>query len=456
VEWILVVEDDPNMLETCCQVLKRGGYEVVAANSGKVAEEILKTQSIDVVVTDLKMPKISGLDVLKIAKEVDQQIIVILITAFPTVETAIEAMKSGAFDYIVKPFSGEELLSVVERSLEKRRTKEAFGFLQAQLRKSFKLSGIVGRSPVMMKLFEDIRKAALVDANILILGESGSGKELVARAIHENSSRRERPFLPINCAAIPENLIESELFGYERGAFTDARVSKEGLIELADGGTLFLDEICELAPSTQAKLLRALEEGVLRRLGGRKAITFNVRFIAATNRDIYCELREGRFREDLFFRINVIEIKIPPLRERQEDIPLLAAYFLELFSTQYSKKIDGITQHAMELLSRYEWPGNVRELKNAIERAVAYTKGPFITPEDLPSGIIKSTQLNSNDGYDFYKWREKILERLEREFLEKALKEHRGNVTHTARALGIHRSTLQRLMRKYDISLNES
>ena len=448
-ERILVVEDDPDMLETAAEALERAGYVVVKARSGRAAEGVLRTSTIDVVVTDLKMPKMGGLEVLRIAKDADPEIVVILITAFPTVDTAVEAMKFGASDYLMKPFSGEQLLAVVEGSLEKRRTREAYGLLRSQLRRSFTLSGIVGRSRGILKLFDDIRRAASVDANVLILGESGAGKELVARAIHESSSRQGRPFLPINCAAIPENLLEAELFGYERGAFTGAHVSKEGLLEAADSGTLFLDEVCELSPSLQAKLLRALEEGAVRRLGGRRPISFDVRFMASTNRDIHEEMKKERFREDLFFRIDVIEIQVPPLRERREDIPLLAAHFLEGCSTQYGKKIDGITQGAAELLTRYDWPGNVRELKNAVQRAVAYAKGPFVTPEDLPEAVLKGTERQGQ--YSFHEWKERTLERLEKDFLEKALEEHGGNVTHAAKALGIHRSTLQRLMRRHNL-----
>lgn len=285
-----------------------------------------------------------------------------------------------------------------------------------------------------------------MDANVLILGESGAGKELVARAIHDNSARHAKPFVPLNCAAIPETLLEAEFFGYERGAFTGAHVAKEGLLEAAHGGTVFLDEVSELTPHLQAKLLRALEEGAVRRLAGRKPIPFSVRFVAATNRDVRAELHGGRFREDLFFRINVLEIHVPPLRERREDIPLLAAHFLDACATPVGKPIEGIAQAAMELLMRHDWPGNVRELRNAVDRAVAYANGPLITPEDLPEPILKGAA--QYDLWRFREWKEKTLERLEREFLERALEAHRGNVTQTAKALRIHRSTLQRLMRR--------
>jgi transcriptional regulator with PAS, ATPase and Fis domain len=289
-----------------------------------------------------------------------------------------------------------------------------------------------------------------VSANVLILGESGVGKEPVARAIHENSSRHERPFLPLNCAAIPETLLEAELFGYERGAFTGAQAAKEGLLETADGGTLFLDEFCELSPALQAKLLRTLEEGAVRRLGGRKPLPFDVRFVASTNRDIHEEIRLGRFRQDLFFRINVIEIRVPPLRERREDVPLLVAHFLEECSIGSGKAIEGITPEAMERLTQYDWPGNVRELKNAIERALAYATGPFITVQDLPGAILMTTERQEQFS-SYREWREKILEQLEKEFLEKSIHEQGGNLTLAAKGLGIHRSTLYRLIRKHHL-----
>jgi transcriptional regulator with PAS, ATPase and Fis domain len=317
--------------------------------------------------------------------------------------------------------------------------------VEDRLRNTFALSGIVGRSQQMLELFDDICRAASADAHVLILGESGVGKERVARAIHDHSGRRAGPFLPINCAAIPENLLEAELFGYERGAFTGAQTSKEGLLEVANGGTLLLDEMCELTPCLQAKLLRAVEEGSVRRLGGRKPISFDVRFMASTNRDIHEEMRRGRFREDLFFRLDVIEIRIPPLRERREDITLLAAHFLKACSARNGKKINDVAQEATELLIKYDWPGNVRELENAIERAFAYARGPVITPEDLPEAVLKGA--HGDDGHGFHGWRKKTLERLEREFLRRALEAHSGNVSRAARALRIHRSTLQRLMR---------
>jgi len=301
----------------------------------------------------------------------------------------------------------------------------------------------------MSRLLDDIGKAGSTDANVLILGESGAGKERVSRTVHGSGPRKTGPFLPINCAAIPESLLEAELFGYERGAFTGAQAAKEGLLEAADGGTLFLDEICELNPGLQAKLLRAVEEGTVRRVGGIKPIPVDVRFIASTNRDIYDEMRRGRFREDLFFRLDVIEIRVPPLRDRREDIPLLAAHFLESCVRRYGKKIDGCTDATLGLLTQYDWPGNVRELRSAVERAVAYAPGPLIAPEDLPEAVLAGAQ--RHDGHCFHAWRKKTLARLEKEFLKKALAEQGGCVSDAAKALGIHRSTLQRLMRRHNL-----
>jgi two-component system response regulator HydG len=447
-ETILLVEDDRNVLLSYQEILKPSGYEVVTADSGEAAERILRTSSIDVVITDLKMPKIGGLDVLRIAKQVDPETIVILITAYPTVDTAVEAMKTGACDYVIKPFSVEQLRAAVKDSLEKRKTKEAYRLLKSHLRSSFAVGGLVGQSRALLKLLDEIRKVVAVSANVLILGESGVGKEPVARAIHENSARKGRPFVPLNCAAIPETLLEAELFGYERGAFTGAQATKEGLLEASTGGTLFLDEFCELSPALQAKLLRALEEGAVRRLGGRKPITFDVRFMASTNRDIREEIRLGRFRQDLFFRINVIEILVPPLRERREDVPLLVVYFLEECSKGSGKAVEGITPEAMERLTQYDWPGNVRELKNAMERALAYATGPFITVQDLPEAIVRATERQGQFS-SYREWREKILERLEKEFLEKSIHDQGGNLTLAAKELGIHRSTLHRLIRKH-------
>jgi DNA-binding NtrC family response regulator len=444
-ERILVVDDDPSTLELYAEALKRAGYEPLTSDSGQGAEAILQTEAVDAIVVDLRMPNMGGLELLQAAKDTDPNLVAVLMTGYPTVETAVEAMKFGASEYLVKPFSPEQLIRAVRSGLDVRRTKEAHGLLRSQLRRAFGVGGMLGQTQGMQRLFEDVRRAAAVDAAVLILGESGAGKELVARAVHENSPRQGKPFLAINCAAIPENLLESELFGHERGAFTGAVVSRPGLLETAAGGTMFLDEVCDLGVPLQSKLLRALEESSLRRLGGRSVIPLNVRFVAATNRDIHEEVRRGRFREDLFFRLDVIQLQVPPLRDRREDIPLLATSFLESCSARLGKQIEGVTAEAMQLLVRYDWPGNVRELKNAVERAVAYAQGPLVTAADLPQAVMRDAQ---TEPPTFRQWKERTLERLERDFLEKALEEHGGNITHAAQALGIHRSTLQRLLRR--------
>jgi transcriptional regulator with PAS, ATPase and Fis domain len=332
-------------------------------------------------------------------------------------------------------------------ALDGRNIREGHKVLRSQLRDALTHDAMVGRSPGMRRLFDDARRAAAADANVLILGESGVGKERVARTVHENSPRASGPFVAINCAAIPEHLLESELFGYEQGAFTGAQRSNEGLLETAHGGTLLLDELCEMNAVLQAKLLRALEEGAVRRLGARKARPFDARFIASTNRDIREEMRRGRFREDLFFRINVIEIHVPPLRDRREDIPLLAIHFLDLACRRHRARIEGFTPVAMDLLLRYDWPGNVREVKNAVERAVAYARGPFIAPEDLPDPVRQ--QHVGGNLQTFRTWKKAALERLEWEFLARALEQNQGNISRTARALRLHRSTLQRALRKH-------
>ena len=442
----LVAEDDPAMLEACAEVLQRAAYQVVTAASGEAAQAVLRTQVIDVAVIDLRMPTLGGMDLLRVAKEIDPEIAVVLITGYPTVETAVEAMKVGAADYLAKPFSPEQLLAAVRATVDKRSARETHGLLTAQLRRSAPLSGMVGKSRSLLALVEDVRKAAAVDANVLIVGESGSGKELVARALHDHSRRRAKPFVAINCAAIPENLLEAELFGYERGAFTGAPVARPGLLETAEGGTVLLDEVSELTIHLQAKLLRALEERAARRLSGRNVVRFDVRFLAASNRDLREEVARERFRNDLFFRLDVIEIDVPPLRDRRDDIPLLAAHFLELCRAHDGKEISGTSSAAIELLTRYDWPGNVRELKNAVERAVAYAAGPVLAPHDLPPAVVKGAERQPAPG--FREWKEHTLERLEKEYLESALAEHDGNVTRAAQALGIHRSTLQRLMRR--------
>ena len=444
-ERLLVVEDHAGLRDFCVATLDGAGYEVIGVGSSADAERVLRTSPVALVVTDLKLPGGSGLDVLKRAKEADPATAVVLITGFPAVDTAVAAMKAGAVDYLIKPFSADRLLEAVREGLSTRKRREVYEALRREV-DTFTVDGLVGRSPRMLQLFDRIRKAAAVDANVLILGDSGAGKERVARTIHSNSRRSRGPFVAINCAALPESLLEAELFGYERGAFTGAQSTRDGLLQAADGGTLLLDELCEMQPAIQAKLLRALEEGSVRRLGGRKPISFDVRFIAATNQDIRAAVRAGRFRHDLFFRIHIIEIVVPRLAERREDIALLAVHFLQTLSASRATPIEGIDPAALEALARYDWPGNVRELRNVIERAAAFAGGPIITLADLPDTIVPGAPAGAP--LTFRAWKKETLERLAHGFIQQALDHHGGNISQTARTLGLHRSTIQRFLRR--------
>jgi DNA-binding NtrC family response regulator len=424
---ILVAEDNPHVLALWAAMLERAGHEVTCVSSGAAAEQSLRTSAIDLLVTDLKLPAPGGLDLLRIAKQIDARIGVVLITGYPSVDTAVEAMKAGAVDYLVKPFSAEHLLALIASTLEAVAAREAYALLRTGAQ-AFTVGGMVGRSRRMLELLDRARRAAAVDANVLILGESGAGKERVARTLHDNSARANGPFVAMNCTAIPETLLEEEL------------------LEAAHGGSLFLDELCELHPVRQAKLLRAIEEGGVRRLGSLKPAAFDVRFISSTNRDIAEYVRRERFRADLFFRLAVIELHVPPLRERREDIPLLAAYFLQASAGRRSATIEGFTSPALDALTAYTWPGNVRELRNVVERAAAFAREALITPADLPDSVIAARAAASSG--TLRQWKQHAVRRLERQYITRALEDHGGNISRTARALGVHRSTLQRLMRR--------
>ena len=366
---ILVVDDEADMLETYRSVLSKK-YDVLTSSSGAEALAILKDNAVSLVLLDLKMPKLNGLEVLKQIKTEELGPEVIVITASKDVSTAVEAMKLGALDYLTKPFDVKELLIIIEKALEKRALIRENLYLKEALKEATGYCDLIGQTPAMKKLFETIEKVAPTDSTVLIHGESGTGKELVARAVHVKSKRAEKPFIAVNCAAIPENLLESELFGHERGAFTGALERKLGKFELADGGTLFLDEIGCMPAPMQAKLLRILENKIIERVGGEKGVPVDVRIVSATNIEFEKEIKEGKFRRDLYFRLNVIPIKLIPLRERKEDIPLFVQYFLDKFNKELNKNIKGFSQEVMLALMEYDWPGNVRELQNVIERAV--------------------------------------------------------------------------------------
>jgi two-component system response regulator PilR (NtrC family) len=365
-------------------VLRRDGYDVVVAENGRQAIAALQEQNIDLLLSDIRMPDLSGVEVLRTAKEMNRDIVAFMMTAFASTDTAVEAMRLGAVDYFTKPFSMDELRLKVRQHLEAFRLKQENVLLKRALNTSHSFSNIIGRSDVMLAIFKMVETIARTNSTVLITGESGTGKEMVARAVHYNSLRRDHPFVALNCGAVPETLLESELFGHMRGAFTGADANKKGLIEVAERGTIFLDEIGEMNATMQVKLLRVLQDRRFRRLGGTEEVQADIRVIAATNQDLPKLVTDGRFREDLFYRINVIPIHLPPLRDRREDIPLLAEHFLAKYAAQMEKPVRTIAHEAQDLLEAYSWPGNVRELENAIERAVALEQTPAVLPESLP------------------------------------------------------------------------
>jgi len=438
---ILVIDDDLEMCGLLSDVLKGEGFSVLAIGESLEASKVLKKEEFDVIVTDLKMKGLKGLDLLEEAKKVAPLTPVIIITAFGTIESAIQAMKMGAYDYITKPFQMDEIVLTVKKALENRLLKKEVVRLKKEVESRYHFHQLIGKSPSMQKIYDLIQRISDSSGNVLITGESGTGKELVAKAIHYNGVRKEGPFVAVNCAAIPETLLESELFGYKRGAFTDAKTDKKGLISGATEGTLFLDEITEMPPTLQAKLLRVIEEREVRPLGDTNAHPIDVRIVSASNRDIRSLIREGRFREDLYYRLKVIDIELPPLRERKEDIPLLVQHFTGKFSDETKKKISGVSEDALKLLVNYSWPGNVRELENVIQRAITLTQYETILPDDLPSSMLQEIRENVLDkGF-----REKYsIDQLEKEYIRKILIEVGGNKSKAAEILGLDRKTLYR------------
>jgi len=384
---ILIVDDEPSMRDMLRIVLRRDGFDVLVAENGREALGVIAKERVDLLLSDIRMADVSGVDVLRAAKQTNRDIIAFMMTAFASTETAVEAMRLGAVDYFTKPFSMDELRLKVRQHVEASRLKQENVLLKRMLNTSHEFSNIVGRSEPMLAVFKMIETIARTNSTVLITGESGTGKELAARAVHFNSMRRDHPFVALNCGAIPETLLESELFGHMRGAFTGADQNKKGLLEVAERGTIFLDEIGEMNAAMQVKLLRVLQERRFRRLGGTDEVSADVRVIAATNQELPRLVAEGRFREDLFYRINVIGVQLPPLRERPEDIPLLAEHFLAKFAGHMEKPIRAISREAQERLMAYRWPGNVRELENALERAVAVEQSPTLLPESLPPHV---------------------------------------------------------------------
>jgi DNA-binding NtrC family response regulator len=452
---VLIVDDEPDVVANWSRVLERDGYACLTATDGQRALALIESERPDVVLTDLQMPGADGLTVLRRALELDADAVVVLITGHGTVESAVEAMRAGAFDYLLKPLpSNDALRIVVERGVARRRLVDENRRLRASLSPQVRFDTLIGKSPAMTTVWELVRKAARSEANILIQGESGTGKELVARAVHANSPRAAQVFVPVDCAALPENLLESELFGHERGAFTGADRTKPGMFEVADRGTLFLDEVGELPQSLQAKLLRALQEREIRRVGGTKVIPVDVRLVSATNRDLAESVRKREFREDLFYRVNVIPIVLPPLRERTGDIPLLAYHFLGRYGRNREQPLDGIDAEALALLEGYVWPGNVRELQNVIERACVLADGPSLRLRDLPEhvrGRGRAAPPLPGKDLPLREAREAWLRIFTQEYLLDLLRRHGGNISQAARTAGVDRKTLHRLLTRFAI-----
>jgi two-component system response regulator PilR (NtrC family) len=456
---VLVVDDERSMRELLTIVLRRDGYEVLLAENGAVAVDLLKRERVDILITDIRMPQMSGVDVLREAKKIDPEIISIVMTAFASTDTAVEALRLGAADYVHKsPGAANEVRLRVRKEMERRHLQRENVLLKRVLGTSHQFSNIVGRSEPMLAVFQLVETIAPTSSTVLITGESGTGKELVARAIHVHSLRKEKPFVAVNCGALSETLLDSELFGHMRGAFTGADTNKKGLIEVADKGTIFLDEIGEMSPLVQVKLLRVLQERRFRRLGGTEEVEADIRVIAATNRDLSKMVAAGEFREDLFYRINVIPIRLPALRDRVEDIPFLAEHFVVRFAGQMGKGITGISGDAMTCLKAYPWPGNIRELENAVERAVALERTPAILIDSLPEQVRETAPpplpVNLQPGEAFPEGGidlEQHVQHIEREYIAEALRRAGGVKVKAAELLGMSFRSFRYYMKKYNL-----
>jgi DNA-binding NtrC family response regulator len=438
---IMIVDDEKIVRESLYHWFKRSGHMVEAAASGLEALEKLEMIPFDILFVDIKMPQMSGLEVLKKVKVEYPDTIVIIITAYGSIESAVEAMKLGAKDYLLKPFKPDQLALMLEKIDYQRKLTSQYRYLKGLLEEITRFDNIIGQSPPMKTLFNLIPEVAQSDSSILITGETGTGKELVAKAIHAKSPRSRGPFIAINCGAIPDTLLESELFGHQKGAFTGADQARKGFLEVVSGGTLFLDEIGEISPKMQVDLLRVLEEKKITRIGDRVPIDVDFRLISSTRRDLVKEVSAGNFREDFYYRINVISIQVPPLRDRTGDIPLLVQHFLNKYSHETTKRVDRCTPGAIELLKRYVWPGNVRELENAIERAVVLSKSRTLNAEDF--SFIRPSQMKAAGP--------RTLRDMKKDYIQEILEEHDWNITRSADVLGINRVTLHKMIKKYDL-----
>jgi DNA-binding NtrC family response regulator len=450
---LLIVDDEPDMLPLLKRTISAEmDWEIFTALSAKEALSILDHRTVHVILLDIKMPEMDGLEFLSLLKEKAESPAVVMMTAYGVIELAVEAIRKGAYDFLTKPLDDTRLILTLQKAMEYHRLFHKNQDLQRQIRKQNRFQDMVGLSEAMQGVFETIRTVAETDVTVLITGESGTGKKLVARAIHQGSKRKEKNFVPVNCPALPEHILETELFGYAKGAFTDAKQDKQGLFQEAQGGTIFLDEIGDLPITLQTKLLRVLQEKEIKPVGSPKSLKVDVRVLASTNRDLKKKMAQGEFREDLFYRLNVISLHLPPLRERPEDIPLLAAHFLKKYAAEYRKKGLKAGPGLMEELARMEWPGNVRELENAIRRTVILSRGPVITASDLGSKEGDKDLLPpTNQDLSYREAKKTVLDTFNRQYLSNLLALHQGNVTHAAKKCGLERQAFQQLLRRYGI-----
>lgn len=448
---ILLVDDKSSMRKVLRQTLESDQNTIIEAEDGEKALEVIKTKHVDLIISDIKMPKLDGMALLRMIKELDTEIVIIIMTAYGTIETAVEAMKLGAYDYITKPFSTEQVKLTVEKAIERQKLFYENKYLREKLNDQYNYKRIVGNSAAMQPVYELMEKVAPTDTAVIIRGESGTGKELVAHAIHFNSRRKDKPFIKVNCAVLAEGVLESELFGHEKGSFTGAAGKRIGRFELANGGSIFLDEIGDISLSTQVKLLRVLQEKEFERVGGTECIHADVRVIAATNKNLEEAIKKGQFREDLFFRLNVVPIFVPPLRDRKEDVERLGTHFLNKYSLEANKKITKIDKKAIDLLSRYNWPGNVRELENAIQRAVVLGDSDTIYPSNLPLDI---QSFHKDESVHYLKEDASLTEKVEnyeKELILKAMEKGNHVQTKAAKLLDINRTALIYKLKKYGL-----
>ena len=448
---ILIVDDEEAMRHMLTLILKREGYEVQAVEKGREALDRVESEPFDFILSDMVMPEMNGLDLLQALKKKGAEATMIMMSAYGNLDTAVEAMKNGAYDYINKPFRPDEILLTLRKAEERENLRQENKRLQRELIREYSFGNIVGKSPKMMQLFEAIKKISEYKASVLIIGESGTGKEMVARCIHYNSPRTNEPFVVVNCGAIPETLLESELFGHEKGAFTDAKKEMRGSFELAHQGTLFLDEVGEMSLAAQVKLLRALQEGEVKRLGSERPLAVDVRIIAATLRDLSRAVAEGKFREDLFYRLNVLPLHLPPLREKKEDIPLLVDHFIHKYNELHNLRTEGVMEDALARLLEYSWPGNVRELENTMERAMILAQGKKIGADCLPSEILGERPPWKKNIWEEEFSIKKVSRILEEELIRKALKRTKGNRTQASKILEISHPSLLSKMKEYGI-----